>query len=72
MSLLENCWKDATEGFNTDVCDTWLARLQEVYSDEKRTYHNLDSLIEKLGHYLEIKDQLKNSKALLLALFFQK
>ncbi|XP_008545378.1 uncharacterized protein LOC103569699 [Microplitis demolitor] len=71
MSLLENCWKDATEGFNTDVCDTWLARLQEVYSDEKRTYHNLDSLIEKLGHYLEIKDQLKNSKALLLALFFQ-
>ncbi|KAK0097971.1 hypothetical protein PV326_012094 [Microctonus aethiopoides] len=71
MATLEDSWKEVTEGFNTDICDTWFARLQEVYADEKRTYHNLDSLREKLSHYYEIKDQLKNPKALLLALFFQ-
>ncbi|KAH0540330.1 uncharacterized protein LOC123259363 [Cotesia glomerata] len=71
MSLLEDCWKEATEGFNAAVCDTWLARLQEAYSDEKRTYHNLDSLLQKLGHFLEVKDHLKNPKAILLAVFFQ-
>ncbi|XP_015608136.1 uncharacterized protein LOC107273958 [Cephus cinctus] len=71
MASLEDSWKEATEDFDTSVCDSWFERLKEMYSEEKRTYHNLDSLCEKLSHYYEIKDNLKNPKALLLALFFQ-
>lgn len=72
MASLEDSWKEATEGFDGEVCDAWFARLREAYSDEKRTFHNLDSLVEKLSHYYEIKDKLKNPQALLLAVFFQK
>ncbi|XP_043280397.1 uncharacterized protein [Venturia canescens] len=71
MASLEDLWKEATEGFDTAVSETWFNRLNEVYSDEKRTYHNMNSLSEKLSHYNEIKDQLKNPQALLLAVFFQ-
>ncbi|XP_011308493.1 uncharacterized protein [Fopius arisanus] len=71
MVSLEDSWKEATDGFNTEACDSWFTRLQEVYSEEKRTYHNLDSLREKLGHYNDVKCLLKNPRALLLALFFQ-
>ena len=72
MADLEESWKEATEGFNAEVSDAWFTRLQEVYSDEKRTYHNMSLLSEKLAHYPEIKDKLKNPQALLLAVFFQK
>lgn len=71
MASVEDCWKEATEALNSEVCDTWFVRLQDAYSDEKRTYHNLDSVRDKLNCYCEIKDNLKNSRALLLALFFQ-
>ncbi|KZC05548.1 hypothetical protein WN55_04488 [Dufourea novaeangliae] len=71
MASIEESWKDATEALNSEVCDTWLTKLQEAYSEEKRTYHNLDSLREKLNCYYEIKDNLKNPQAVLLALFFQ-
>lgn len=72
MTSLEDSWKEATEGLDEAICDAWFMRLQEVYSEEKRTYHNLDSLREKLNHYYEIKSNLKNSRAVLLAIFFQK
>lgn len=71
MASLEDSWKEATEGLDAAVCDSWFTRLQEVYSEEKRTYHNLDSLREKLNHYYEIKSNLKNPRAVLLAIFFQ-
>lgn len=69
---IEESWKEATQGFDTDVCDAWFLKLQDVYSEDKRKYHNLDSLRNKLCHYDDIKNQLKNPKALLLALLFQK
>ena len=72
MALIEKSWKEATDGLDSDVCDTWFTKLQEAYSEEKRTYHNLDSLCDKLNCYYEIKDNLKNPQAVLLALFFQK
>lgn len=72
MASLEESWKEATEGLDSAVCNTWFIKLQEAYSEDKRTYHNLDSLCEKLNCYYEIKDNLKNSQAVLLALFFQK
>lgn len=72
MASLEDSWKEATEGLDAAVCDSWFTRLQELYSEEKRTYHNLDSLREKLNHYYEIKSNLKNPRAVLLAIFFQK
>lgn len=72
MVSLEDSWKEATEGLDAAVCDAWFTRLQEVYSEEKRTYHNLDSLREKLNYYYEIKGNLKNPRAVLLAIFFQK
>lgn len=72
MVSLEDSWKEATDGLGAEACDTWFTRLQEVYSEEKRTYHNLDSLREKFDHYYEVKSQLKNPRALMLALFFQK
>ena len=72
MVSLEDSWKESTEGLDTEICDTWFARIQEVYSEEKRTYHNLESLCEKLNHFYEIKESVKNPQALLLALFFQK
>lgn len=72
MASLEDSWKEATEGLDPAVCDSWFTRLQELYSEEKRTYHNLDSLREKLNHYYEIKNNLKNPRAVLLAIFFQK
>ncbi|KAG7210191.1 hypothetical protein KM043_011748 [Ampulex compressa] len=71
MTSLEETWKEATEALDSDVCDAWFARLEEAYSEEKRTYHNLDSLREKLSHYYEVKNHLKNPQAVLLALFFQ-
>ncbi|XP_046744491.1 uncharacterized protein LOC124410286 [Diprion similis] len=71
MASIEESWKVATEGLNSDVCDTWIIKLQDVYSEEKRTYHNLDYLQDKLLHYYEIKDNLTNPRAVLLALFFQ-
>lgn len=71
MASIEGSWKEATEGLNIDVCETWFTRIQEAYSEEKRTYHNLDSLREKLTCYYEIKNNLKNPRAVLLALFFQ-
>ncbi|EZA54623.1 hypothetical protein DMN91_006681 [Ooceraea biroi] len=71
MASLEDSWKEATQDLNAAVCDSWFTRLQEVYSEEKRTYHNLDSLREKLNHYYEIKSNLKNPRAVLLAIFFQ-
>jgi len=72
MASLEDSWKEATEGLDAAICDSWFTRLQELYSDEKRTYHNLNSLREKLNHYYEIKNNLKNPRAVLLAIFFQK
>lgn len=72
MASLEESWKEATEGFDPEKCESWFNRLNEVYSDEKRTFHNLNSLSEKLSHYNEIKDKLKSPQALLLAVFFQK
>lgn len=72
MASIEESWKEATDGLNSDVCDAWLIKLQDVYSGEKRTYHNLDYLQDKLLHYYEIKDHLTNPKAVLIALFFQK
>lgn len=69
---IEESWEEATNGFDKDVCHAWFLRLQEVYSEDKRKYHNLDSLRDKLSHYNDIKNQLKNPKALLLALLFQK
>ncbi|XP_033215175.1 uncharacterized protein LOC117171724 [Belonocnema kinseyi] len=71
MVSLEDSWKEATEGLDTEICDTWFLKLQEVYSEEKRTYHNLESLCEKLDHFHEIKESVKNPQALLLAVFFQ-
>ncbi|XP_050592070.1 uncharacterized protein LOC126923079 isoform X2 [Bombus affinis] len=71
MASIEESWKEAIDGLNSDVCDTWFTKLQEAYSEEKRTYHNLDSLHDKLNHYYEIKNNLKNPQAVLLALFFQ-
>ncbi|XP_053975219.1 uncharacterized protein LOC128886061 [Hylaeus anthracinus] len=71
MASIEESWKEATEGLDSAVCDTWFTKLQEAYSEEKRTYHNLDSLREKLNCYYEIKDNLKKPQAMLLALFFQ-
>lgn len=71
MASIEESWKEATEGLDSSVCDTWFTKLQEAYSEEKRTYHNLDSLREKLNCYYEIKDNLKNPQAVLFALFFQ-
>ncbi|XP_034948674.1 uncharacterized protein [Chelonus insularis] len=71
MASIEDSWNEATQDFNTEVCDRWLKRIQEVYSNEKRTYHNLDFLREKLRLYNEITSQLKNPKAVILALFFQ-
>ena len=68
MVSLEDSWKEATEGFDVTVSDTWFNRLQEVYSEEKRTYHNLDMLREKLNHYYDIKDNLKSPQAMLLAI----
>lgn len=72
MASVEDSWREATEGLDEGVCESWLTRLQEVYSEEKRTYHNLDSLREKLQQYHDVKDSLKNPKAVLLALLFQK
>ncbi|XP_077279551.1 uncharacterized protein LOC143906984 isoform X2 [Temnothorax americanus] len=71
MASLGDSWKEATEGLDAAVRDSWFARLRELYSEEKRTYHNLDSLREKLNRYYEIKSNLKNSRAVLLAIFFQ-
>ncbi|XP_033336590.1 uncharacterized protein LOC117226414 [Megalopta genalis] len=71
MASIEESWEEATGSLDREVCDTWFTKLQEVYSEEKRTYHNLDSLREKLNCYYEIKDNLKNPQAVLLALFFQ-
>ena len=72
MASVEESWKEATEGLDEGVCDSWLARLQESYAEERRTFHNLDSLADKLLHYVEVRERLKNPKAVLLALFFQK
>lgn len=72
MASLEASWKEATEGLDEAVSESWFGRLQENYSEEKRTYHNLDSLREKLAHYNDIKDNLKIPKAVLFAIFFQK
>ncbi|XP_016844342.1 uncharacterized protein LOC100123970 [Nasonia vitripennis] len=71
MASVEDSWREATEGLDEGVSESWLTRLQEVYSEEKRTYHNLDSLRQKLQHYHDVKDSLKNPKAVLLALLFQ-
>ncbi|KMQ94620.1 hypothetical protein RF55_5216 [Lasius niger] len=71
MVSLEDSWKEATEGLDAAICNAWFTRLQEVYSEERRTYHNLDSLREKLNHYYDIKGNLKNPRAVLLAIFFQ-
>lgn len=72
MASLEDSWKEATSDLDDAICDAWFARLQEAYSEEKRTYHNLDSLREKLSHFYEVKDNLKNPQAVLLAILFQK
>ncbi|XP_023288529.1 uncharacterized protein LOC105696018 [Orussus abietinus] len=71
MDVLSESWKEATEGFDAEACEKWFVRLQEAYTDEKRTYHNLDLLHKKLEYYREIKSNLKNPGAFLLALFFQ-
>ncbi|XP_011497295.1 PREDICTED: uncharacterized protein LOC105361737 [Ceratosolen solmsi marchali] len=71
MVSSEESWKEATEGLEENACDSWLTRIQENYSEDKRTYHTLDSLSEKLQHYQDIKYNLKNPKAVLFALFFQ-
>lgn len=71
MASIEESWKEATDGLDSGICDTWFRKVQEAYSEEKRTYHNLDSLRDKLNCYYEIKDNLKNPQAVLLALFFQ-
>jgi predicted metal-dependent HD superfamily phosphohydrolase len=72
MVSTKESWQEATEGLEEDICESWLKRIQENYSENKRTYHNLDSLREKLQHYQDIKNNLKNPKAVLFALFFQK
>ncbi|KAJ8664903.1 hypothetical protein QAD02_006565 [Eretmocerus hayati] len=71
MASIEESWKEATEGLNKSVCDSWLTKLKEMYSQERRTYHNLDSVASKLQRCQEIKHKLKNPKAVLLTLFFQ-
>lgn len=71
MISLEDSWKEATEGLDSEVCETWFTRLQEAYSEEKRTFHNVDSLSEKLNHFYEIKECINKPQAMLLALFFQ-
>ncbi|XP_035740628.1 uncharacterized protein LOC118449767 [Vespa mandarinia] len=71
MASIEDSWKEATEALDNDASNMWFDKLKEAYSEEKRTYHNLDMLCEKLSHYHEIKNNLKNPQALLLALFFQ-
>lgn len=72
MASIEDYWKEACEGFDDSVQETWFNKLQKMYSDEKRTYHNLEMLREKLANYSDVKEQLKNSQAMLLAIFFQK
>ena len=72
MASIEDYWHEATETLDESACESWLTRLQASYSEPKRTYNNLDNLIEKLSAYREIRDCVKNPKALLLAIFFQK
>ncbi|KAL2747359.1 uncharacterized protein V1477_004051 [Vespula maculifrons] len=71
MALFENSWKEATKALDNDTCNIWFDKLKQAYSGEKRIYHNLDMLCEKLNHYHEIKNNLKNPQAFLLALIFQ-
>ncbi|CAK9802092.1 hypothetical protein ANTPLA_LOCUS3076 [Anthophora plagiata] len=71
MASIEDSWQKAIEGLESDVCDKWLTKLLEAYSEKKRTYNNLDILCDKLQCYNEIKDNLQNPQAVLLALFFQ-
>ncbi|XP_058796316.1 uncharacterized protein LOC131667118 [Phymastichus coffea] len=71
MASIEESWNEATDGLDAGARESWLSRLQETYSEERRTYHNLATLREKLRHYADIKDCLKSPKAVLLALFFQ-
>ena len=72
MTFLETNWREATGDFDEAVCNSWLERIKKEYSNQKRAYHNQESLIEKLKLYQEIKHSLKNPKAVLLAIFFQK
>ncbi|KAF7387515.1 hypothetical protein HZH68_013192 [Vespula germanica] len=71
MALFEDSWKEATKELDNDACNIWFNKLKEAYSEESRTYHNLDMLCEKLYHYHEIKNYLRNPEALLFALIFQ-
>lgn len=72
MVSWEDSWKEATEGLSEEVRDSWMSKFAEVYTDEKRTYHNIHFLCDKLTGYYTVKDKLKNPQAVLLALYFQK
>ncbi|KAL7307978.1 hypothetical protein TKK_0000068 [Trichogramma kaykai] len=71
MASIEDHWREATQGLDEAASESWLVRVQEAYGDAKRTYHNLETLGEKLAAYAEARDCLKNPRAMLLAIFFQ-
>ncbi|XP_014210580.1 uncharacterized protein LOC106640911 [Copidosoma floridanum] len=71
MSVIEESWREVTAGLDAEVCDAWLGRVQEGYSDPKRTYHNIGSLSAKIERYADVRDNLKNPRAVLLAIIFQ-
>lgn len=69
-SKVEDIWKEVTSSISSSVSDCWWTRIGEKYDDEKRKYHNLEHLQEKLTHFQSVKPLLKNPDSVALAIVF--
>jgi len=73
MSLvLEEAWKEATLDLPKEVTDEWWTKILEKYSEDGRSYHNIQHLEEKFEQFKTVKHILKNANAVILAIFFHK
>jgi predicted metal-dependent HD superfamily phosphohydrolase len=71
MSLvLEEVWNEAISGLPKDVTDEWWTKILEKYSEDGRSYHNIQHLEEKFDQLRTVKQILKNANAVILAIFF--
>jgi predicted metal-dependent HD superfamily phosphohydrolase len=71
MSLvLEEAWTEATLDLPKEVTKEWWAKMLEKYSEDGRSYHNIQHLEEKFKQFKTVKQILKNPNAVTLAIFF--
>ncbi|XP_069681568.1 uncharacterized protein [Periplaneta americana] len=68
--VLEEVWSETTSDFPKEVADEWWTKMLKKYSEDGRSYHNIQHLEEKFEQFKTVKQTVKNANAVALAIFF--